>query len=153
MAYVELYAAKAQRRAAILDKKGFECTCERCTALPAHDALLDGWQCAQCGPRDASGAVRPRTSPQEPSAAALEVGSAPQNLGVVPPGALSCDGCGTRHALSPRERAARESSWQEAIQRGKAWAGGGQAATQPGTSDGHISGDGAAGAKASRNGE
>lgn len=99
VSYAGLYAARAERQRELKTKKGFDCLCTRCVAVPAADAPLDGWRCVSSG---------------------CEEGS-------VAPGALGCVRCGAQHALAPAERAARERPWRDAIETGNAWAGGGAA--------------------------
>ena len=88
VAYVELYAARQARQAALREKKGFTCVCARCAAPPASDAPLAGWRCANAA-RGCAGCV------QE--------------------GAEKCAACGEVHRLSASARAAVEARWKEGV--------------------------------------
>ena len=88
VSYVELYAGRAARQAALRAKKGFACVCLRCETPPATDAALEGWQCT---------------------------GQVGCQSGCVPPGATACTSCGTAHKLAPAARAAVEDRWRQSL--------------------------------------
>ena len=92
VSYGELYAARPQRQAELLEKKGFACACKRCVRPPPADVVLDGWRCVAC------------------------------EGGAVPPDGESCVRCGSVHALSPSSRSAREMPWRHAIDKASSWA-------------------------------
>ena len=107
VSYVEVYAARAERRSAIEAKKGFACQCSRCKRPLPADAQLDGWRCAVRECAQASG-----------------VGGEGSEAGVVPAGAACCVRCGATHRLSQAARDAREHKWRAALEDGSAWAHG-----------------------------
>ena len=88
ISYVELYAGKQARQAALRSNKGFSCSCRRCEDPPADDSLLEGWQCA--------------------------AGSSCPN-GCVPPGGARCLRCGVAHPLAPLARASVEARWKQTV--------------------------------------
>ena len=89
VSYIELYASRDERQAAVLAKKGFTCACTRCATPLPTDAVLDGWRCPN--------------------------GARCRGQGAVAPSASGCTQCGVAHALDSRERAARERPWRESI--------------------------------------
>ena len=88
ISYVELYAGRPARQAALRAKKGFDCTCERCVHPPANDLALDAWRC--CAKRTCT-------------------------AGCVAPDAVECGSCGSAHKLAPAARAALEARWRQSI--------------------------------------
>ena len=95
IAYTELYATAAARRAALRSKKAFVCECRRCVdpEWQRADLPLSGWACVAAKPAGRGGKAG--------------VGCG----GVVPAGDERCIACGTTCGVSIRERDQLEQRW------------------------------------------